>query len=84
MEHADDVLLLHDLPLSRKVRIARVALDLRRGDVAFLGTQELARRGLPHMKLTEADLSWVERGFTIRKERLAALLAVLGLGGSPP
>ncbi len=74
-----DILILKDMPLGLKVKVARTARKLRQMDVAYLATAELARRDLAHFRITPSDVGWLERGWRITSWKRDAILAVLGL-----
>ena len=74
-----DVLFLdEELTLARRIKVARVARDLRQGDVAYLATQWAKAHGLK-TRVRSEHVSYLERGFGARKFHTQAILAVLGL-----
>ena len=74
-----DVLLLKDISLGHRVKIARAVAKLRQIDVASMATLELERRGLGHMKVTPLHVSRLESEWIISRQRQRAILAVLGV-----
>ena len=74
-----DLLLFTDLPLAKRVRLARLAREWRQGDLASHAQDELTRRGFGWVRVNGQHVGVVEGGGHIERRRLAALLQVLGL-----
>jgi len=73
-------LILLDLKFTDRLRAARAAKDWRLTDVAAHATQELRQRGYTApLVVTAADVSWLEHGGYLRREKLGAIVHVLGL-----
>jgi hypothetical protein len=75
----DYVLILSDVPLGRRVKLARVAKDLRLADVAYLATEWCKAHDWTLIRVQGADVSWLERGGVLRDPKRMAILAVLGV-----
>jgi hypothetical protein len=74
-----DVILLPDgLPLGTRIKRARMARELRQGDVAYLATEWAKAQGWSTRIQTE-QVSFLERGFATKSHQKQAILAVLGL-----
>ena len=76
-----DVLLLANVTLGRKVKLARVARDLTQWEVAALATDWVRASG-HRIKIQPVDVGYLEREWGIPKHRKQAILAVLGLEDS--
>lgn len=72
---------LGDIPLSRQVRAARYLAGLKQYELAVRATGlSQSVLGFP-LRVTPADVSWVEQGRYLKPQRLNLILYVLGLQG---
>ena len=74
-----DLLFVPGASLGKKIKLLRISRDLNQGDLAFLCTQELHRRGFTHLRITVADISCLENNVSINRRKQKVILSVLGL-----
>lgn len=73
-----EVLLLHDMSRGRRIRVARAALDLTQAELAAKATFYV-REQKQKIRITPADVSYLEKEWNIPAHRMQAILHVLGL-----